>query len=155
MNNIQNQNFTINQLQNLLGQLNNYMFKINEIILEMNNLINLQINSSIHNLNVINNPMLFNNTNINLNPVLKDENHLITFYFDYNNQKTSITTDLNTTEKEALKIYFNKINKPGLINDYENKFHILLNGGRFGSQNRKLDHRLAGACIELIPKGLL
>ena len=155
MNNFQNQINSINQLPILLAQLNDYMLKINEIILEMNNIINIHINSS--NSNFLNlNQMQMNNImnfNANLNPAFKPKKNLMTILFNDRSNIITVSVDKNEdlTEYEIIKLFLNKINRPDLIGDYEKELYFLFNGQKFGYKEKKIKGKLSnGSSITVV-----
>ena len=155
MNIFPNQNYSINQLPSLLNQINNYMLKINEIILEMNNIINIHINSQNNNnfLNPIND--IINNPNQNLNPVFQEEKkNLMSVVFNDNySSPISVFVRNDLSEFDLLIIYFNRINRPDLIINYENELEFLYSGNRFGNINKKIKNLLVnGSSITVIHK---
>ena len=135
MNNLLNQNFSINQLPILLNQINDYMLKINEIIIVMNNIINFHINSQN---NIFLNPMNnFINYNQNINPVFKeDEKNLINVFFHDKSNLTTVFATNDISELDLLTIYFNKINRADLVVNHEKELQFYYNGIKFGDKNK-------------------
>ena len=119
----------INEIQKLLIQLNNHIYKINEIIAEMNNIINNQMNNCMmapmNNLmNQMNNFMNFGQFNPNF--IFNKENlenfksqDIVNVTFEKDNIRMNIKVERNSTIKNLLKLYFIKINRHYLIDNYK------------------------------------
>ena len=159
----------LNQLQNLLLQVNNHINQINAIIIQMNNLIN-QINNPINvpmlnqmnNLmNSMNNYKNFGNQNYNNNIdySFKENKEImnITFKFTGHESISSIQIEGNETINELINLYLQKINKPHLMNNYEDKLYFYYNSKKLENLKEKkvkeiLNH---GCCINVFEKNLL
>ena len=110
----------INEIQKLLIQLSNHVYKINEIIAEMNNIINNQMNNCMmapmNNLmNQMNNFLNFHNINQNFMfdkekfDIFKKKGLVNVIFRKKDQPSINIVTERNTTFKNVLQIYFNKI----------------------------------------------
>ena len=136
---MQNYNNSFFQIQNLMTQLSNYVSKVNEIIFEINNIMN-QLNNN-NNLNILNNNnfMGMNNQhdiNNNFNNILNDsfkENIEIEkpidiiFKGNYINSNALIQVRKSQTINELLNSYFQKIQSPNFINNYDKYFFFIYN----------------------------
>ena len=130
MQNNSNSLISINGIQKLLIELNNHLFKINEIILEMNNIINNQMkNTMIPPMNnLINQILNFQNINPNfeLNKHLKNVD-IVNVTFIKDSFRFNIPVECSTIFNDVLKLYFTKINRPELIDNYKGKITFLWN----------------------------
>ena len=135
----------VNEIQSLLNQLNNHLFKINEIIVEMNNIINNQMNNAMmvpmNNLmNQMNNFMNFGQFNPNF--IFNKENlenfksqDIVNVTFEKDKIRMNIKVERNSTIKNLLKLYFIKINRPDLIDNYKGKMTFLYNARKIDEFN--------------------
>ena len=155
----QNNNIVFNQLNGFLGQISNYIYKINEIILQMNTIIINQLNSpmigQINNLinnqinqmdNFINNNQQIN-YNFNDNQCLKrgenilNNNNLTNIVFKNCNGTTiNIKIDEEKEIQELINLYFKKIGKPDLINNYNLKYSFI--EGTLGSLEKYKNQKI-------------
>ena len=139
MQNNPNSFISINGIQKLLIELNNHLFKINEIILEMNNIINNQMkNTMIPPMNIlINQIMNFQNINPNfeLNDYLKNAD-IVNVTFIKESFRLNIPVERSTIFNDVLKIYFTKINRPELIDNYKGKMTFMLNAGAINGSKK-------------------
>ena len=127
-------NNSFGQIQNLLVQVSNYVAKINEIIYQINNIINSQnqMNEMIQ-MNMMNNMINFpNNFNTDLNPLFniqppKVNNEVINIIFEYKGNFVNISANKHLSIIEVINIFFKKIGKPKLINNYMGKMKFLYN----------------------------
>ena len=140
-------NENITSLQYLLSQISEHIYIINIIINKMTNIMN-QMNSPM--INQINNLMInqmnnfpnFNqgmNCDFNLNNSLQNNKlNLANIIFDHcNGTKLAIIVDKNKTIGELLNLYFEKIKKPGLINNYENLYYFEYNNMKIEKYKEK------------------
>ena len=127
-------NNSFDQIQNLLAQVSNYITKINEIIFQINNIINSQ--NQMMQMNMMNNSMINfeNNFKPNLNPLLNNQmtQHLndrkINIVFNYQGNKINIVAEEYLPINEVINRFLKKINKPELINNYQNEMTFLSGG---------------------------
>ena len=138
----QNNNSNLYQLQDYLDQISNYIYKINETILQMNAIINQmncpmmgQINNLGNNqMNQMGNFINNNNDlnfNFNFSQGLKERESIISnkrvtniVFRQYNGNFTNIIIDEEKKVEELFNIFFKRIGRPELINNYEGKFYF-------------------------------
>ena len=169
---IQNNGSNLNQienLQNLLYQLSNYVSKINEIIFQMNIIINQRNQPLVDKMNnIVNYQMMqmnnFNNfqNNINLNNNLNQNiinqnlscNNLINIIFEHcNGMRLNLLIEKNRTIKELINTYFQKIEKPELINNYKGIYYFEYNMVLLDKLiDKKIGDVLADGCHVLAKK---
>ena len=166
---IQNDPNTLNcfyQLQNLLTQLNNYLFQVNQIILEMNNIINTQMNNSFNNkgmnlMNQMNNFMNLNNQiNFSDNSLFNKQNLLNTnktiinasFKCYPSGLNILIPVEENTTIKNLLKLFFQRINRKDLIDNYKDKMSFICDGHNLNEDTKieEMNHGCVNVTINVI-----
>ena len=97
LNNPNNTFICFNEIQNLLIQLNNHIYKINEIIAEMNNFLNFH---------KINQNFMFDKEKFD---IFKKKGLVNVIFRKKDQPSINIVTERNTTFKNVLQIYFNKI----------------------------------------------
>ena len=137
-------NNSFGQIQNLLAQVSNYIAKINEIIFQINNIINSQnqMNDMMMQMNMMNNMMNFpNNFNNDLNPLLKDQpleldNKMINVVFYYRGNPILIPAQEYLPLTEVINRFLKKIDKPGLIDNYQNQLKFYYNAKEFDNSKK-------------------
>ena len=137
-------NNSFEQIKNLLTQVSNYISKINEIIFQINNIINSQnqMNGMMMQMNMMNNMMNFqNNFNNDLNPLLKDQpleldNKMINVVFDYKGKPIMIPAQEYLPLTEVINRFLQKIDKPGLIDNYQNQLKFYYNAKEFDNSKK-------------------
>ena len=149
-------NNSFQQIQNLLEQASNYISKINEIIFQINNIINLQHQmNQMMQINMMNNMINFeNNFNVNLNPLLNNQQPLqleekfINVIFNYQGNFINIIAQEYLPINEVINRFLKRIDKSELINNHQNKLTFLLEGG-------ELDYSKKVGEIDIYRKGRL
>ena len=153
---MQNNSNNVNQLQILLNQLSNHINKINEIIIQMNIIINQMnlpminqlnniMNNHVKNINYLKNMGNDINFNFNFNQNYERDNFQIlnpediyNITFDHSNgSKFNIIVDKNKTIGELIEIYFKKVGKPEIINNYINKYFFECNSQNLNNYKEK------------------
>ena len=140
-------NENISSLQYLLSQISDHIYKINIIINQMTNIMNQMHSPMINQLNNLminqmNNFANLNqkmNCNFNLNNSLQNQNiNLTNIIFDHcNGTKVTLIVDTSKTIGELLNLYFEKIKKPELINNYENLYYFEYNNMKIEKYKEK------------------
>ena len=143
-------NNSFDQIQNLLAQVSNYITKINEIIFQINNIINSQ--NQMMQMNMINNNMINfeNNFKPNLNPLLNNQmtQHLndrkINIVFNYHGNKINIVAEEYLPINEVINRFLKKIDKPELINNYQNEMTFLSGGAELDYSKNVKEINISG-----------
>ena len=128
-------------MTNIMNQMNSPM---------INQLNNLMINQ-------MNNFANFNqgmNCDFNLNNPLQKKLNLTNIIFDHcNGAKVALIVDKNKTIGELLNLYFEKIKKPELINNYENLYYFEYNNMKIEKyKEKKIKDFLSEDCHVLAKK---
>ena len=137
-------NNSFGQIQNLLAQVSNYVAKINEIIFQINNIINSQnqMNDMMMQMNMMNNTMnIPDNFNNDLNPLLNDQsleldNKMISVIFNFKGKSIIIAAQEYLPMTEVINRFLKKIDKPELMDNYQNKVKFLYLAKEFDNSKK-------------------